>query len=45
MNPNQSLVTAINKVRELVVSSNNVYTDYNDWNTSWTRDSNINQNN
>lgn len=28
MNPNQSLVTAINKVRELVVSSNNVYTQY-----------------
>lgn len=28
MNPNASLVTAINKVRELVVSSNNVYTQY-----------------
>lgn len=28
MNPNASLVTAINKVRELVVSSNNVYNQY-----------------
>lgn len=28
MNPNANLVTAVNKVRELVISSNNAYTQY-----------------